>query len=112
MIVNNLRHLLLYRVDLQRDINGVMALLRRLATPSLRLSYNALIRHSSASGSSVTPVSGSNESQLQEIKPEVRWMKVIETKPYQDPDSLTYSKIAASAVLMSGVFRGFGTSVL
>ena len=33
-------------------------------------------------------------------------------KTSQDPDSLTYSKIAASAVLMSGVFRGFGISGL
>ena len=33
-------------------------------------------------------------------------------KTRQDPDSLTYSKIAASAVLMSGVFRGFGISGL
>lgn len=50
-----------------------MALLRQLTTPSLRLSYSALIRHSSTSGSAVTPVSGSSGSQLQEIKePEVR----------------------------------------
>ena len=31
-------------------------------------------------------------------------------KTRQDPGSLTYSKIAASAVLMSGIFRGFGIS--
>ena len=41
-----------------------------------------------------------------------REFKTNPLRVYQDPDSLTYSKIAASAVLMSGVFRGFGTSGL
>ncbi|XP_071845322.1 NADH dehydrogenase [ubiquinone] iron-sulfur protein 4, mitochondrial-like [Apostichopus japonicus] len=44
-----------------------MASLHRLSTPSLRLGFSALIRQASSSGS-VTPVSHSGESQLQEVK--------------------------------------------